>query len=160
MRATLCAAALLVQVAWNVAHASEVAWTDPTLMLRDGDSGWIVSADGEVRPIRLVDFDTPEISGWADCPEESVHGIRAGAEAQRIVTNRRIEIEWIDADSDGETDQGPYDRYLGRVHLLDDTGARVSTLYAELVRPGLALPYGGTGRRPDWCRYIRFLQNR
>lgn len=152
MRSTLILAVALLSTAAPVL-AAEIVWQDAEVMLRDGDSGYAIKRDtGRIMPIRLLGFDTPEPSAnHADCLAERLHGLRAGIEAQRLVTTQPVNVVWQDEDGDGRIDVGRYKRGLGTIHLKEDD----QTLYAALIDRGLALPYGGTGRRPDWCRYLK-----
>lgn len=137
------------------ATAAEIVWKDVSVMMNDGDSGYVVQPiTGQIKSIRLTDYDTAEPSkGHAQCHEERLSGIKAGIEAQRLVTTHTSDVVWQDNNGDGVIDLDKYKRGLGMIRLHDQDG-KTQTLYAALVGSGHALPYGGTGRRPDWCKWL------
>ncbi|MCC6789674.1 MAG: thermonuclease family protein [Hyphomonadaceae bacterium] len=104
------------------------------LRVIDGDT---VEVRGGGERIRLENIDTPETGDRARCAAEREAGVRATAEARRLVNGAGN----IDIRRTGRTDQ--YGRTIGWVSV---DGRDLGRL---LIEAGLARPW--RGRREPWC---------
>ncbi len=101
----------------------------------DGDTLHLV-CDGVDHRVRLLGFDTPEIS-HSRCAAEANAGARAAEVLRRLVATGPVTYVRFDG-------KDRYGRDLGEVAIAGQDVARI------MLGSGLARPYAG-GRRRGWC---------
>ncbi|UWQ93018.1 thermonuclease family protein [Rhodobacteraceae bacterium M382] len=112
-----------------------------SLMAVDGDT---VKCDGQnLRPMgdgapHVSGFDTPELSRYSDCPEETHFGLLAAVRMSELLQTKGLIIE-----DSGEVDV--FDRPLVVLRLPDG-----STIGQRLIDEGLARVWT-PGYRANWC---------
>ena len=123
--------ALLSTTALPVCEGGDRAERQVTCAV-DGDTIWI---EGE--KLRLLDIDTPEMPGHAECKREERLAVEARDRLRELMATG-YEIEWS-----GES--GYYGRELVTIKLADGRDAG-----AVLISEGLAQPWPNEGN--IWCR--------
>lgn len=113
-----------------------------SVSVTDGDT---LHDDRRNRDYRLYGIDAPE-TVRAKCPAERELGERAAARLAELLAAATVTAEpaW---DPRGLR-KWPVDGFGRRIAVIRADGTDVS---AVLLSEGLALPYKGSGARPDWC---------
>jgi len=89
--------------------------------------------------IRLLNIDTPESTYLAKCPAEKAKGLEAKAFLKSIADGQPTMV----------ISSFKWDKYGGRINAyVSIAGQDVGQL---LIDRGLAMPYTGTGPKPNWC---------
>ena len=140
--------AVLLIAAWMLA-AIPAASARPWIAV-DGDTiKQVAIAPGEkraktVRTVRLWGIDAPETGQRARCERERDLGEAAKSEVARLLAEARyVRI-------DARTGRDKYGRELAGVIVTYRDRSRVD-VGVHLISMGLARPYLGHGKRPNWC---------
>ena len=115
------------------------------LHVTDGDTVWFLEeVEGEAEPVRvsvrLLGYDTPEVRGHQECPEELALGTRATALLQQLLDNHSAILCVLPATCG-------YDRPCGMLTVRQ--GGYTLDVGAILISEGLAVPF--TGEMGEWC---------
>jgi len=89
--------------------------------------------------VRILGIDTPESNYLAKCPKEKELGLQAKAFVISLTENQSSmmarNVRW--------------DKYGGRILAYVEIDGK--DVGQQLINRGLAMPYTGTGPKPDWC---------
>lgn len=90
--------------------------------------------------VRIRGIDTPEsLRRFAQCDKEVALGLQAKDLLRQFVLNERFMV----------ATNLEYDKYGGR--LVADVNIRGTDIATLLINNGFAVPYTGSGPKPNWC---------